>query len=327
MFDHASIVLLLTALAGLGLLAAALLRQARQRKDQVRASLHHMESTLNALPDAVIQIDAAGRPRYLNPSAGALLGIATDAPPPPREHAWQLLEHDSRQTILPRLLEQAAKTGLTRIPANARLINQHGLELEVEGNCQPLRNCDGALDGFLLQLRDVTEEREWRRQQPDLWDRDPVSNLPGRCFMENRLGRALQNRRTADLPLCYLYVAVSGIRATYDQANGLAGDSLVRHLTALLRAHVRDTDLVARMGQECFAILLTACPADIGRRIAAGLRDDLARFRFDWDGRRFPVDAVVGEVTMPPFDGSLDDLLAAARPTRPGPVSLAVQGG
>ena len=150
----------------------------------------------------------------------------------------------------------------------------------------------------------------------DLWDRDPVSSLPGRCYMENRLNHAMRNRRAGDLPMSYLHFYVSGIQAVYQGAGGLAGDALVRHLAARLRAHVRDTDLITRMGEECFGILLTYCPAEISRRIAGEILADLDQFRFDWDGRSHHVVAAMGEVDMPPFEGTLDDLLAAARPPR-----------
>lgn len=307
-------------LVGLALLAGLsalwLVRRNRDRMARMKAAMHQVEGTLNALPDAVILTDAEGRPGYLNPAAEAMLGIAQGDLPDDLAGQWQLVDHESRQPLIRHLLAQAGREGQVHIPANARLINRHGLELEVEGVCRPLRDREGRVDRYLVQLRDVTEEREWRRQQPDLWDRDPVSSLPGRCYMENRLNHAMQNRRAGDLPMSYLHLYVSGIEAVYQNAGGLAGDALIRHLTARLRSHVRDTDLIARMGQECFGILLTYCPAEISRRIADEAVADLNGFRFDWDGHSHGFEAALGEVDMPPFEGNLDDLLATARPNR-----------
>ncbi|TCJ15349.1 diguanylate cyclase [Parasulfuritortus cantonensis] len=268
------------------------------------------EATLNALPDAVILLDPAGRPRYLNPAGSQMCGAGPQDGGAP---GWQLLDHDSRAPLLDTLLARARREGPARIPAGTRLLGSHGLELEVEGYCQPLHDDAGAITDFLLQLRDVTEESEWRRRQPDLWNRDPVSNLPGRIFMENRLNLALLNRRASDLPMTYILVQVSGLRAVYDSAGGEAGDSLVRHLSGLLHAKVRDTDLVARMADEAFAVLLAACPAEASRRIAGKLRASLDGFHFEWAGRRHDIRATLGEVDVPPFAGGLDELLATAR--------------
>lgn len=292
-----------------GLVAMLLARYYREDLDQLNAEKGKVEIALNALPDAVIQLDPQGRPNYLNPSAEAMLGVAIDGMVADQ---WHLIDRETRQPQLEMLLARAGRDELARVPANARLINRYGLELEVEGLCQPLRDAHGQITGYLLQLRDVTEEREWRSQQPDLWDRDPTSALPGRGFLENRLNRAMQSKRIGDLPMSYLYVSASGIHAAYDELGATAGDALIRHIAALLRAHVRDTDLVARMDREAFAVLLTNCPAEISQRIASGLRTALADFRFEWNGRHHPVTIRLGQIDMPPFEGSLDELLAAA---------------
>ncbi|NTV95733.1 MAG: diguanylate cyclase, partial [Thiobacillus sp.] len=274
------------------------------------------ETALNVLFDAVIQLDATGDLHFLNPAGATLLGLAaggTDGTPA----AWSFIDHATRAPLLATLLERARKEGLTRIPADARLINGHGVELEVEGSCQPLHDAQGRISGYLMQLRDVTEESEWRRQQPDLWDREPVSTLPGRGFLENRLNLALLNRRAGDLPMTYLEIRIAGIRTVYETAGEAAGDRLVRHLTALLHAQVRETDLIARMDQEVFAVLLNFCPAEVSRRIAGKIMASLDGFHFEWAGSGHITRAELGQVDVPPFDGSLDELLAAARSPRP----------
>lgn len=268
-----------------------------------------VETVLNAIPDAVIQLSAAGVVNYLNPAGEAMLGNEAGMAAP-----WHFIDHATRSPLLAVLLAQADKEGLIRLPAGARLINRFGLEMEVEGSCQPLRDEHGQTDGYLLQLRDVSEESEWRRQQPDLWDRDPVSSLPGHSFMADRMNRALQNRRAADRPMTYLYISFTGIRAIYDKLGSQAGDTLVRHLTALIRTYVRDTDLIARMDEENFAVLLTFCPAEIGQRIAQGIQGALQGFSFEWENINHPVQGKLGQVDIPPFDGGVDELLAVARP-------------
>ncbi len=268
---------------------------------------------LNALSDAILEFDAAGRLTFTNTSGEALLGVRTECADA-ADDAWQFIDSLSRTPLLNTLFELSRKVGMVKIPVGARLVNRHGIELEVEGDCQPLRDQGGDIRSYLLHLRDVTEEREWQRQQPDLWDRDPITALPGRCFIENRISRILQSRRAGDLPASYLYVAVSGIREVYEQAGNQAGDALLRQLTSVLRSQVRDTDLVGRMDQDAFAVLLTLCPAEISRRIAGRLEASLASLHFEWGGRMHPIRARIGQVDSPPFSGTLDELLVAAQP-------------
>jgi diguanylate cyclase (GGDEF)-like protein/PAS domain S-box-containing protein len=267
-------------------------------------------AVLSALPDAVVRLDNQGHPEYLNPAAETMLGLSNGE----IDGGWRLIDHATRVDQLAHLLARADKDGPTRIPDGSRLVSRNGLESEVEGSCQALRADGGRIEGYLLQLHDVTEEREWRRQQPDMWDRDIVSALPGRNFMEQRLDQALQNKRASDLPLSYLRIELSGIGEVYDKAGETAGDTLVRHLAALLRAHVRDTDLIARIDEHAFGILLTHCPPEISQRITAGVLSGLDDFSFKWQGQSHAIEYRLGRADAPPFDGSLDELLAAASP-------------
>ena len=267
------------------------------------------ENLLSRLQNAVIRLDLQGHINYANTSAKAMLGLLDGDD----GDGWQLIDHQTRADLLENLLARTARQGLIRIPDGTRLVSRHGLESEVEGSCQPLRDASAQIEAYLLVLRDVTEEREWRRQQPDLWDRDPVSALPGRNFMENRLNQALQNKRSSDLPLTYLRVTLTGIQQVYEGVDETAGDALVRHLAALLRAHVRDTDLIARLDERSFGILLTHCPPEISQRITAGIRIGLGDFHFEWQGQSHAVEARIGQADVPPFEGSLDELLAVVK--------------
>ncbi|NTV96559.1 MAG: hypothetical protein HGA75_14285, partial [Thiobacillus sp.] len=79
---------LLIGLALLASLAALLLSRLQARKKQV-------ETALNALPDAVIQLDATGDLHFLNPAGATLLGLAaggTDGTPA----AWSFIDHATR---------------------------------------------------------------------------------------------------------------------------------------------------------------------------------------------------------------------------------------
>ncbi|MFZ5485200.1 MAG: GGDEF domain-containing protein [Pseudomonadota bacterium] len=304
-------------LAGIGLIASLValagLWFRRQRAcDRTGVTV---AQALNALTDAVIQVDCTGHPTYLNPAGEAMLGLGAGAAPPSGIliEAWRFVDRETRAPLLADLLARAEREGPVRIPDGARLINRYGLELEVEGLCQPLRDEQGQARHFLLHLRDITEQQEWRRQLPDLWDRDPVSGLPGARFLHQRLARALDHRRASDLPLALLYLGLDGVEAVYAREGAHAGDTLVRLVAARVRAHVRDSDLIARLDAACFVVLLSQCPAEVSERIASGIANSLRDFRFAWRGHEQAIAVCLGRVAMPPFTGEPEALIEAAR--------------
>ncbi len=285
---------------------------ARLRLEKTRAEL-----TLDAIGDAVIRYDLQGRLCYLNQAARQLTGIECgELHDIAVEDAVRLFDHRTRQSIVAGLLDAAASGQSIALSSDTRLLNEHGIELEIQGNCRAILDDQGGMRAIVLILRDVTEEREWMRQQLDLWDRDPLTALPGQRYLENRLSKVLLTKRTVDLPMTYLQVHLAGVAAFIQQEGREAGDALIRHVVALLRSRVRDTDLIARVGEHVFGVLLTRCPPEISARIETELRAALAVYRFDWAGRTHDLSASMSGMQIPPFEGTVDELLAQLDATR-----------
>lgn len=283
-------------------------RLTRQRENALVAEVERAEGTLEALTQPVIRLDSQFRVDYLNPAAYRMLGETPDSTP----ETLNLIDNSNRRPLLAALLAEPNNDELIPLPADTRLITRQGVELELDGSCRVVRDMDGQLQVVILLLRDVTEEREWTRQQPDLWDRDPLTALPGRNFMTSRLTRMLERERAGDRPLSYIHIKLDGIQRVYAEAGQRAGDALVRHLTVLIRPHIRDTDLLARMDTQVFGVLLTLCPPEVTERIIRGMMETLTSGRFYWEGTTYAIPAQISHVQVPPFQGTVDELLEAA---------------
>lgn len=283
-------------------------RLARRNENALVKQVDQAENTLDALSQAVIRVDSTGQVTYLNPAAQRMLSLPDEQLPA----AIDLIDNNSRQLLVPMLLASPDDVDQIPIPNEARLITRQGIELEVEGSCRIVRNGQRRPLLAILQLHDVTEEREWIRRQPDLWDRDMLTALPGRNFMINRLSRVMERERAGERPLSYLQIKLDGIQDVYREAGSKAGDALIRHLTALLRPHIRDTDLLARTDTDTFSALLTLCPEEVTERIRSSIRHSLTSSHFHWDGKTYRIGVRIGSVRIPPFSGTVEDLFAAA---------------
>ncbi|HWS36188.1 MAG TPA: bifunctional diguanylate cyclase/phosphodiesterase [Actinoplanes sp.] len=100
--------------------------------------------------------------------------------------------------------------------------------------------------------------RAHRRQVEAMAATDLLTGLPNRAAFTARLHRELAVARPADtLPgITVLTVNINGFRHVNDQLGPHVGDRLLAEAGWRLAAVVRDTDLVARIGGDEFAILL-----------------------------------------------------------------------
>ena len=89
---------------------------------------------------------------------------------------------------------------------------------------------------------------------------DALTGLITRREFERRLEAALVRTRRDPVPYTLLYLDLDYFKVVNDTCGHAAGDELLRQITGLLRAAIRNRDSVARLGGDEFSVLLENCP-------------------------------------------------------------------
>ncbi len=141
---------------------------------------------------------------------------------------------------------------------------------------------------------------------------DALTGLVNRVEFERGLSEALETARRGEAAHVLCFIDLDHFKAVNDTSGHQAGDSLLREVAKLMREAVRDSDIVARVGGDEFALLLPRCPLLKGRQIADDLTRSIAEHRFVWRDRIHSVGASVGLVELARDSGSVEEILAAA---------------
>ncbi|MEW6676632.1 MAG: diguanylate cyclase [Pseudomonadota bacterium] len=294
-------------------IAGFVIRLSRRLENALFQEKEMAQVTLHAIGDAVIRFDDKASLAYLNPVAEQLLGLqAGSVRHYPLDTVLRLQDKTDRTELTTQLVTSVLQGNHESIPFGATLISGPGMEFDVEGSCAPIHTHGGDIIGGVLVLRDVTEDRELHRKLIWQADHDALTGLLNRRAFEARLSQSLVSKRAGEFPLSVLYIDLDRFKPVNDTAGHAAGDELLRRISAIMQARIRDTDTLARMGGDEFAIVLSACPDAMAEEIAQQIRADIRQFHFAWENHTFQVGASIGIVHVPPHWASLDDCLVAA---------------
>jgi diguanylate cyclase (GGDEF)-like protein len=166
---------------------------------------------------------------------------------------------------------------------------------------------------FQDQQARLQERLDTARQQIFfLTNHDPLTGLPNRKTLEERLESALSTAKSQGSTHALLYLDVDFFHRINDSFGHLAGDELLRRITPVMQATLREGELLARIGGDEFAVLLENCSADYAHAAATQLRDAVQGWQFKWDDKAFQVGVSVGVVALTKLSPSLSAVLSEA---------------
>ncbi|MCG7872931.1 MAG: EAL domain-containing protein [Candidatus Thiodiazotropha lotti] len=141
---------------------------------------------------------------------------------------------------------------------------------------------------------------------------DSLTNLKNRHELEQALQKALEEARHANQSHAFMYLDLDQFKVVNDTCGHMAGDELLRQVSAVLKKRVRGSDLLARLGGDEFGVLLLNCPLDRAEQLANILRETVEAFRFIWEGRPFNTSVSIGLVDITPMTKSGIEVLSNA---------------
>jgi diguanylate cyclase (GGDEF)-like protein/PAS domain S-box-containing protein len=206
--------------------------------------------------DGIVIVDAAhlkvqycnpaflARIGYTNAEAGelSLADIFADAESPPESVLGRLKCADSQMAL------------------NLQLRTKNGALIDVEVRCNRL-DSDGR-DGLAYVTHDVSVRRKAEQQLIDNQQRldrmahhDQLTGLPNRHYLATFLPEAIAEAKAANAMLGVVFLDLDRFKHINDTRGHETGDKLLQEVGRRLRACVRDSDVVIRMGGDEFVVV------------------------------------------------------------------------
>lgn len=150
----------------------------------------------------------------------------------------------------------------------------------------------GALRGRIAQLQERVEQLDLLAHEDSLVD------LPNRRGFMRALERLIDRVARYQEKSALLFVDLDGLKLINDSFGHQAGDEALIQVARLLVGGVRKSDIVARIGGDEFAILLSHSDEESARETASRLIELIASSDFSHHGQALPLSVAIGAAAI-----------------------------
>ncbi len=232
---------------------------------QIKVDLEKSQSQLQAIihnaMDGIITINEAGEILGFNPAAEQIFGYAQQEvlnknlkmlmPEPTRsEHDGYLNRY--KQT------GEAKIIGVCRREVIATRKNSEQFPMELSVSEMIL----GGQRYFVGIIRDITERKRTEEKIEHLAHYDYLTDLPNRALFVDSLVHCIAMAKRNSFKTAVLFLDLDGFKKVNDTLGHDAGDLLLRAVSKRLKATIRASDTVARVGGDEFIFVLNEISSD-----------------------------------------------------------------
>ena len=142
--------------------------------------------------------------------------------------------------------------------------------------------------------------------------RDPLTGLPNRVLLEDRIEQAFRRSRRSGEPFTLIAIDLDGFKDVNDVRGHRAGDLVLKALARRFEAIIREVDTVARVGGDEFVVLSIGTGSDDRASALVGRLRHALRRPFRVDGAAVEIDGSIGWSVFPDDGVTAEELLARA---------------
>ncbi len=159
--------------------------------------------------------------------------------------------------------------------------------------------------------RDLSRTRENLAEIERMVDVDCVAPVPNRRAFMRRLTWASAMLQRYGHPSSILYFDVNDFKRINDTYGHAAGDLAIRHVSHLLSASLRDSDFIARIGGDEFAIIMYYASEESSRKRGRKIADTITATPFIFSGKPIALSVAYGCHALKSSDDPESALAAA----------------
>lgn len=171
---------------------------------------------------------------------------------------------------------------------------------------------DGSVRHYINLFSDISGEKFAAERINRLAHYDATTELPNRVLLQDRLLHAINRAARVGGKLALLFLDLDGFKLINDTHGHAAGDEVLRQVGARLSSRLRKIDVVARIGGDEFAVVLSDVEQDSDVQAICEQLLTVVTEPYDLKGEQNRVTTSIGIALYPDDGGDVQRLLKHA---------------
>ncbi|HHH37559.1 MAG TPA: bifunctional diguanylate cyclase/phosphodiesterase, partial [Epsilonproteobacteria bacterium] len=266
-----------------------------------------LESVFKEATEGVMVEDENRNAIYVNESMEKLLGMeSAECIGKHSEFFSRMLSYQANESIRQGMIAKGHWHGeveLTRADNSTKFI---WLSLDAVNDRQ------GIMNNIVIMATDISEIRRTRKQLEELATHDPLTGLPNRTLLFDRLEHTIAALHRTKQMGAVLFIDLDNFKYVNDEYGHALGDKVLSAVADCLRHGVRGSDTVARFGGDEFIVLVESVrQIDEVRAIVSKIEEKLSETFLDY-GFSFTLSSSIGIALIPQDGSTAESLITAA---------------
>lgn len=285
-----------------------------QFQNSIDKERRRLEGILCSVGEGVYGVDSSGVITFINPMAKKILGWSMrDVLVGKSAHfSFHHAHKDGRPLLQEQcLLQQAYVSGDEIHNHETTFWHASGSSVTVECSVVPLKT-NNTRHGSVVAFSDISQRKKLEDELVWQANHDSLTKLNNRLFFEKHLDAEVQQLNRSNNLSALMYVDLDRFKYINDTAGHTAGDRLLIEVSRLLQTRVRESDLLARVGGDEFAIILRNIDSEALLSVCSAIHDLLRANPFLYNGKSYPLNCSIGVAYIDATTLSPEDALANA---------------
>ena len=263
----------------------------RDIEERLRSEKDFIATTLDSISNPVIVIDSRECIKLANPGAERLFGDKQEALIDTSIHELLILYSNRQATrivdISQLLSRKLSMSSMFFYDARQNLV-------ELEFSASPMIDVLAEDVGFVIILKDVSEDRKLRRKLSYEGSHDQLTGFLNRAAFEQKFENLVTEDNGALPQHVFAYLDIDQFRTVNETCGSAAGDLLLKQVSSIIKKQMRQSDVLSRLSGDEFGFIMPFFEMEHALPTIQKIIIEIQHSRFVWNDQEYRVTASIG---------------------------------